>query len=390
MSGPVVIDLQAAQSRHHGERGIGRWAYEFTAAVCAARPELIGAVVFNPRLPVPAVAEALAATGKVDRTGTAAASARVYHVLSPFEPDEAAGAIWPEAVRGASLVVTLYDLIPELYAARYLADPGWRRRYRTRQLLVRAADRVLAISEATRHDAISRLGLDPRRVVNVGAGISGDFAPAAHRRQAFARAQGQVARLEPGFLLSVGGEDERKNLSGLLAGYAEVAPELRRDHQLVVACNLSDAYRAQLSAQASSLGISSRVRFTGYVDDATLIALYQSTELFVFPPFSEGFGLPLAEAMACGALAVGSGTSATAELVDPAGAFDPSDPSDIARAITAALGDPATRAALAAASAAPAPSWDQVAQKAATAYEELLGDRPDRHSLATTWYNNGR
>lgn len=371
-SGPVVLDLQATQSRHHGERGIGRWAYEFTAALCALRPDLIGAVVFNPRLPLPAAARALASTGKVDGTGSAGARARIYHVLSPFEPDEAVDAIWPPHARGAALVATLYDLIPELYAGRYLADPGWRRRYRTRQLLLRAADRVLAISEATRQDAIARLGLDAGRVVNVGAGISGDFAPPESRGLALERAQDAIARLEPGFLLSVGGEDERKNLSGLLAGYAKLAPQLRQEHQLVVACNLTGAYRAQLAAQASTLGVGSRVRFTGYVDDATLIALYQATELFVFPSLYEGFGLPVAEAMACGAPAVGSSTSATAELVPPAGAFDPADPAAMAATITAALTDPATRQALAAASAATPPSWEQVARKAAAAYEELL------------------
>ncbi|HWD09134.1 MAG TPA: glycosyltransferase family 1 protein [Actinomycetota bacterium] len=369
------MDLQAAQSRHHGERGIGRWAYEFTAAVTATRPDLIGAVVFNPRLPLPAAAEALAATGKVDPTGGARAAARIYHVLSPFEPDETVDGVWPAAVRRAALVVTLYDLIPELYAARYLAAVGLRRRYRTRQLLLRAADRVLAISEATRQDAVDRLGLDPRRVVNIGAGISCRFVPPGSRQEALERARAAVAGLEPGFLLSVGGEDERKNLSGLLAGYARIAPELRRDHQLVVACNLTSGYRAQLSAQASRLGVASRVRFTGYVDDATLIALYQATDLFVFPSFYEGFGLPVAEAMACGAPVVGSNTSATAEIVDPAGAFDPADPAAIAAAIAAALTDPATQAALAAAAALPAPGWGEVAGKAVAAYEELLTER---------------
>jgi glycosyltransferase involved in cell wall biosynthesis len=373
--GPVVLDLQALQSCHHGERGIGRWALAFTSALCAARPDLVGGIVLNERLPVPAAIEPLLGTGLVARSGELELRAgQIYHLLSPFELDETVEGIWPAAAREspAALAVTLYDLIPGLFAGQYLADPGQARRYRTRQELVRAADRVLAISETTRRDAIDRLGLRPERVVNVGAGIAPEFVPAASRAEAQARAAAAVPGLTAPFLLSVGGEDARKNLEGLLAGYAALEPALRRRHQLVIACRLSDGYRAQLAATATALGIGPRVLLTGYVDDATLIALYQSTELFVFPSRYEGYGLPVAEAMACGAPVVGSNTSATAELVDPAGAFDPDDPAAIARAITRALADESTRRALAAASAAPPPTWAAAAARAAAVYEELL------------------
>jgi glycosyltransferase involved in cell wall biosynthesis len=373
--GPVVLDLQALQSRHHGERGIGRWALAFTSALCAARPELVGAIVLNERLPVPAAIEPLLGTGLVARSGELELRAgQIYHLLSPFELDETVEGIWPAAAREspAALAVTVYDLIPDLFAGQYLADPGQARRYRTRLELVRAADRVLAISEATRRDAIDRLGLRPERVVNVGAGIAPQFAPPASRAEAQARAAAAVPGLTGPFLLSVGGEDARKNLEGLLAGYAGLDPALRRRHQLVIACRLSEGYRAQLAATATALGIGPRALLTGYVDDATLIALYQSTELFVFPSRYEGYGLPVAEAMACGAPVVGASTSATAELIDPAGGFDPDDPAAIARAITRALTDEATRRALAAASSAPPPSWAAAAARAAAVYEELL------------------
>ena len=104
---------------------------------------------------------------------------------------------------------------------------------------------------------------------------------------------------------------------------------------------------------ALSLGIEDRLYLPGYVDEATLIAAYQSTDLFVFPSRYEGYGLPVAEAMACGAVCVSSGISLLAELTAPEGRFDPEDAAATAGVIERALTDPHTRAALEAASRRP-------------------------------------
>ena len=125
-------------------------------------------------------------------------SRRIYHVQSPFELDEPLARVWPPSGAGnpMRLVVTLYDLIPEVFASQYLADPGQRRRYRARLELVRAADRVLAISAASRDEAIARLGLDAARVTTIGAGISPAFRPPASRAEAAAEARRGMVRLE--------------------------------------------------------------------------------------------------------------------------------------------------------------------------------------------------
>lgn len=375
-TGPLVLDLQAIQSPHHAERGIGRWALEFTLALCAARRDLVGAILLNPALPVPPAADALRATGKLaaGAGGAQIRGARIYHVLSPFELDERMESLWPAALREgpARLVATLYDLIPERYPSRYLAEPGHRRRYRTRCELVRAADAVLAISEATRRDGVERLGLHPGRVTSVGAGISPLFRPAASREAAWAGATAAVPRLAPGFVLSVGGEDDRKNLDGLLAGFAALPPEVRGHRQLVIACRLSEGYRAHLRSEAHALGLGPRLLLAGYVPDEALVALYQAADLFVLPSHYEGYGLPVAEALACGARVVASSTSAVGEVAPPAGQFDPADPASMAGAMARALGDAATIAALDAAAAAPPPTWAGCAARAATVYESLL------------------
>src|SRR5207244_339238 len=126
-----------------------------------------------------------------------------------------------------------------------------------------------------------------------------------------------------------------------------------------------------LRVTAARLGIASRLYLPGYVSDPTLVALYQSTALFVFPSLYEGYGLPVAEAMACGAPVVSAGTSALAELTHPLGQFDPTDPGAIAGAMAAALSDPEVAGALAKASDRPPPTWARTVAAAVAVYEHL-------------------
>jgi glycosyltransferase involved in cell wall biosynthesis len=110
----------------------------------------------------------------------------------------------------------------------------------------------------------------------------------------------------------------------------------------------------------------------GFVPDAVLRLLYQSTDLFVFPSLYEGFGLPVAEAAACGARTIGSGTSAVAELLVPEARFDPASDDAIAAAIQHALTDEALGAILDEQARQALPGWDVVADRTADAYERVL------------------
>ena len=338
-------------------------------------------MVLNPDLPSPDGIEELKATGKVAwANGVDVSGACIYHVIAPFELETALERIWPASMAAARLrlVVTLHDLIPRIFPDHYHSDPGLRRRYLAREELVRAADRVLSVSEATKQEAVRSLGVSPGRIRVIGAGISEAFRRPASREEAFARVGEAVAGLEPGFLLYVGGIDHRKNVEGLLRAYALLPAELRAGHQLVLAFRMTPEQRRLVVGLASHLGILGRVRLPGYVDDPSLIAAYQSTDLFVFPSLYEGYGLPVVEAMACGAPVVASGNSAIAELTVPEGRFDATDPAAIAAAIHRALTDPATGEALRRASERPAPTWAQAAGKAAEVYRELIRRWPPR------------
>jgi glycosyltransferase involved in cell wall biosynthesis len=374
---PVALDIQGVQSRAHAERGIARYLIELAAALEQYDIDRVARYLLNRDLPIPAVVEPLTRSGKLGFTDEQL-DATLYHIGSPFELGIPLDQIWPRfARRGMRLVVTLYDLIPRLFPALYLADSQERRRYETRLELVRRADRILAISEATAADAIGELRLADEKVAVVGTGVSERFRPAADRVATLETLRSELRWLEPDFVLFTGGIEPRKNVDRLLVAYSGLPELLRRRHQLVVVCRVSADQRTALRTRLRELGISARVHFPGYLPDEQLIMLYQSATLVVFPSIYEGFGLPVAEAIACGAPAIAARNSSLVELVrDERAQFEAHDTRSIRGALERFLSDEGLRSELAAVRLDSRHTWPDVAKRTAAVYEEL--ERRDR------------
>ena len=378
----VLYDLQAIQSSGHADRGIARYAGELARALLARGEDPISRILFNPDLPIPPAAEPFLATGRVGAGDEAPdASADVYHAASIYEgvPIER---MWPGWARNLPLVITLYDLIPEVFPEHYLQQIEVRRWYRTRTELLRRASAVIAISEATARDAIERLGLRASRIVVAGAGVSELFRPADDVQASLDAVQAALPEIRAGYILYTGGIEFRKNVDRLLEAYAALDEVLRRSHQLVVVCAMDPRQRAEIDATLARLRVSEDVVFTGFVPDPLLIALYQAAELFVFPALYEGYGLPIAEAQASGIPVLASRSSSLTELVsDPAALFDPYDVRSIRNALAAALSDEALRSRLRAASEERPRTWVDVADRALDAYELALRSQRSRRRV---------
>src|SRR5205814_1133617 len=110
------------------------------------------------------------------------------------------------------------------------------------------------------------------------------------------------------FLLCLGASDPRKNLSLLVRAFGQSG--VARELTLVFAGPISKRQRARLLEAARASRVEGRVLILGYIDDALLVALYRQCLAYVFPSSYEGFGLPILEAMACGAATLTSGLSA--------------------------------------------------------------------------------
>ena len=143
------------------------------------------------------------------------------------------------------------------------------------------------------------------------------------------------------FILYVGGADRRKNLDGTLAAFAALPAAVRDAHLLVIVCALGRDEKMSLQREAQALGVRRELRLTDFVDEGALQTLYQRCRLSLFPSYYEGMGLPVLEALLCGAPVVASDRSAIPEFAGPVSRLaDPSSPAAMASAIGAVLSEP--------------------------------------------------
>ena len=379
----IVVDLQAAQSIAHGERGIARYSIELTRALLR-RGAPVDAITLNPNLPNPRRLPSDLATSPLLGFATARTFADqqrrgpfAYHVMSPIELDLPAPLVFSRAGfdRADALVVVLYDLIPLIFAERYLANPRVREPYLARLELVRSADLVLAISEHTRRDGIEHLGLDPARVVAIGGGVAESFGPPAPGTDPLAAVHDARPSVRGEYVLTVAGYEWRKNTEALIEAFAQVPPRARAGRQLVVACAVPAEGERAWREHAARCGLApDDLVITGYVDESLLQSLYQAASLFVFPSRYEGYGLPALEAARCGAAVLTSDSSSLPEILELASSTFPADDiAAMAERMAAALTDEAFRAELlvAGARAGVAHTWDAVADRTIAAYATL-------------------
>lgn len=280
---------------------------------------------------------------------------------------------------GLVLGAVVHDLIPFLYQEQYLGDPphaAWNYR---RLRILKHYDVLLTNSDATRYDCLRMLNLPEDRVVTIGgAGNAGFFAP--DRSTPTSRSTRQALNdlgIRRPFVYCVAGIDERKNLSGLLRAFSLLPGQMRQDHHLVITCFMPRQHESNYRSLAAELGISEAIILTGEIDDDTLRVLYQRCAAFAFPSKYEGLGLPLLEAMLCGAAVVAGKNSSQIEVVGDAGLLaNVDDEAEVAENLAKILAEPGLAQSLGHQAIARARSfrWEDSADRALAA----LGQAVDR------------
>ncbi|MBN9561447.1 MAG: glycosyltransferase family 4 protein [Alphaproteobacteria bacterium] len=206
------------------------------------------------------------------------------------------------------------------------------------------ATRFVAISAFTAGEMTRELGIPRDRIDVVPLAPSALFRPLP---QAEAEATLHSHRLRAGgFVLSVSTLEPRKNFDRLLTAHALLPDALRERHPLAIAggAGWGSALEGEQAERALRAG---HLRLLGHVVDEELVALYSQCSAFAFPSLYEGFGLPVIEAMACGAPVVAAATTATGETAgDAALLVDPLDEHSIADALRTLLEDPSSAAPL--------------------------------------------
>ena len=253
------------------------------------------------------------------------------------------------------LAVTLHDLIPWAWGGPRMR--GERLRYWIGKRLLKQADLVLAVSQATATDAVRLARVDEGRVRVVYEAADPIFKP----QPAAASTVRERWGIKPGYLLFVGALDARKDPRGLLTAWSAVRRR-RPDAALVVAGEPGP------QAPAAMPG----VRMLGRVDDHELAELYSAAGCLLFSSRYEGFGLPCLEAMACGCPVVAYRNSSLPEVIGDAGTLvDDGDAEALGAAALSALEDPEPwrQAGLRRARRF---SWDKAARETVAAYESVL------------------
>jgi glycosyltransferase involved in cell wall biosynthesis len=238
-----------------------------------------------------------------------------------------------------TFAVTIFDLIPlvmEKEYAKHLPSAGFADFKRKLKQIESDFDLYLHISQHTQSDFMRALAVGDKKhiVTPLAAGRT-------YRPYPFPK----MLPVNP-YVFYPGGFDPRKNMDRAIEAFAVLQttyahdPEIRAT-ALVIVCTIDETSKARMLNRAERLGLHEKIRLMGFVDDLTLVRLYQEARCLFFPSLYEGFGLPLLEGLACGLPVAAANTSSMPEVAGPfAVYFDPCDINDMAQGLYQTLKAP--------------------------------------------------
>ena len=284
-----------------------------------------------------------------------------------------APAYLPSSVR---LVLTVHDAMYMLAAGEVPSQATFYqavgRQYRRHMVprSVRSAAAIITVSHQSKADIVRLLEATPDRVHVIAEAPGPEF----QRMEA-----GSAARLLPReidsrrpVILGLAGSDPRKNTVRLIEAFRALV-ERGYDHQLVLT-GVTHGLRNRLERIVSLPTLRSSVHLLGFASQEVLVALYSSAQFVAYPSLYEGFGLPVLEAMSCGAPVITSNTSSLPEIAgDAALLISPTNTDELAEAMVNLASDEARRAELIDAGYGRVRnfSWQEAATRTLQLYEDV-------------------
>ena len=259
----------------------------------------------------------------------------IFYITSPFD-----GHLPPyqkEWFEGAQVVATVYDIIPYIMSERYFSQKSDMTWYMERVDMLRWVNRLLVISQSVKDDLTQRLDFNAKNIDVIWGAPGKQFRQIniePKQRDKLLRKH----KIDKPYVMCTGGDDERKNIAGLIEAFGRLPQRILEQYQLVVVCKLQQKSIVRYAKLAQELGIEGRVIFTNFVTDEELLELYNLAKLVAFPSVYEGFGLPVVEAWACGAPVLTSNNSSLIQIAgDAAILVDPYSVDDMERGLEEAL-----------------------------------------------------
>lgn len=247
-------------------------------------------------------------------------------------------------------IVTIHDAIPELFPELVFSNKRTKLFWKTKQYLAKKqADMILTVSDYSRQAIARNFNIPASNIEVVLEAADVVFRPV----EDYDKINEVLRRFGIGedrrFILYVGGFSPHKNLISLLDVFAELVEETALSGILLVMAGdfTGDSFLTNypaLNKKIDETGLKEKVIFTGFANDTDLACLYNAAEVFVLPSFTEGFGLPAIESVACGTPVVATDASPLPELLGEAGIFfNPHKPEELRDALRRILQDDVLR-----------------------------------------------
>lgn len=267
-------------------------------------------------------------------------------------------------------VVTIHDLAHEHHPEFFHPAEVWQMKKLVRWT-ARKAHHILSVSEFSAADIASRCGVPREKITVAYQAASPDFHP--RDKQSCQEHLSRTYGVRPPFILYVGRIQARKNLPRLVEAFARLRQHGATTSLVVV--GKKDWQSERLLEKVRELGLESSVLLTGFVPFKDLPLFYNAADVFVFPSFFEGFGLPVIESMASGVATITSHGSSLEEVAGSGALLiDPCDTGSISAALEKVLSDREFRERLAAAGIERASQFgqDDLIKKTLAVYRSLL------------------
>ena len=411
----IVLDMQGAQTQSR-LRGIGRYTLAFARAVIKESGDhevhlLLNGLLndsiesvretFQDILPADRIhvwsapgpvqlihvenAARLAAAEVLREAFIQRLEPDVIHITSLFEGyvGDAVTSVG-EYDQHTPVSITLYDLIPMLNRDQYLSkNPRYEEYYMSKAQCLKKAAINLAISDFSRIEAAQLLGIESQFITNKSSAAEPNFRPMVYDEIWIDQTLSRYGISRP-FILYTGGSDTRKNLVRLIRAYQRLPQSEYQCTQLVFAGRMSLDFLREVKSLRQA---DDQLVFTDFIAEEDLVALYNLCECFVFPSWHEGFGLPILEAMSCGAVVVAANAASVPEVLgEPEALFDPFDVNDMSSKLWLALCDETFRERMRehALRQSKQFSWTATARAAISSWEALVNEMGNSQARAAS------
>ncbi len=271
----------------------------------------------------------------------------------------------------SKLVATIHDLF-SIFGAFSKPEFKEDQTLKINQMLARA-HHIVVPATVIKNQFVSQLGYDSKKISVVPLGVRPNFLGPRNKLESQKVVWEKMGLNNP-YIFFVGALEKRKNVAGLVGSFSRFAKDYKKPLDLVLGGHPGFEFEKIQSAIENS-GLKERIKILGFVDVEILKHLYSACEIFILPSFEEGYGIPIIEAMACGAPVISSNTTSLPEVGNGfSWLVDPNSESEMAHAMGEILnpGGQAIEKIRGGVAYAQTMSWEKVVKSTRKIYEALL------------------